>query len=165
MIINFIKTILFFFIFVSISFALDPIYVYKDWSLFSVLLENKNTLCYMMSLPVEKGGDYKKRAEPFFVVMREKKAIYDEIVLSSGVLYNEDEDVEVEILKRKFPLFTDNEKAFTYDRNDDVEIIKYMKLGSKMYITGISKRNFFMNDTYSLVGFNEVYDKMLSICE
>jgi len=150
--------------FTASASASTPISIYKDWTLFQTT-ENGKEICYIASLPIKKEGTYKKRGEPYAMVMREKGAQYDEVSISSGFIYDPDKDVEVSILKRKFPLFSNDEKAWTYDRNDDIEIIKQIKLGAKMYVLGYSKTGDRANDTYSLIGFNEAYNAMLSLCK
>lgn len=149
---------------VSTSFASTPISIHKDWTLFETKIDGKD-ICYVASLPIKKEGNYKKRGEPYVIVTRVKGANYDEVSLSSGFLYDPDRDIEVSILKRKFPMFSNEEKAWTYDRNDDVEMIKQMKAGAKMYVLGYSKAGTMANDTYSLIGFNEAYEKMINFCK
>jgi len=145
-------------------YASVPLSVHKDWTLFKVEIDGKE-ICYVASLPIKKEGNYKKRGEPYFIVTRAKGADYDEVSLSSGFLYDPDRDIEVSILKRKFPMFSNEEKAWTYDRNDDVEIVKQMKNGAKMYVLGYSKAGTMANDTYSLIGFNEAYEEMVDLCK
>ncbi len=146
------------------AFASVPISIHRDWTLFKST-ENGKEICYIASLPIKKEGTYKKRGEPYATVMREKGASHDEISISSGFLYDLDRDIEVSILKRKFPLFANDEKAWTYDRNDDVEMVKQMQLGAKMYVLAYSKAGERANDTYSLIGFNDAYNAMLSLCK
>jgi hypothetical protein len=145
-------------------FSAEPISIHKSWTLFRVN-ENEKEICYIASLPIEKKGNYKKRGEPYLLIMRMMGNDFDEVTLSSGFIYDEEKDIEVTILKRKFPLFSHEEKAWTYDRNDDVEIVKQMKNGAKMYVVGYSKAGTFANDTYSLMGFNEAYEKMIILCK
>ncbi|HSQ97893.1 MAG TPA: invasion associated locus B family protein [Rickettsiales bacterium] len=159
-----IRTIFFLLIFVANSLASTPISIFKDWTLFKSQ-ENGKEICYIASLPINKEGNYKKRGEPYATVMREKGAKYDEISVSSGFLYDPDKDIEISILKRKFPLFPNDEKAWTYDRNDDIEIVKQMKIGNKMYILSYSKSGNKAIDTYSLIGFSEAYEQMISLCK
>ena len=151
-------------VFVANSFASSPISIHKNWTLFKTVEKGKE-FCYIASLPIDKEGNYKKRGEPYAMVMREKGAQYDEVSISSGFIYDPDKDVEISILKRKFPLFANDEKAWTYDRNDDVEIVKQMKLGAKMYVLSYSKTGDRANDTYSLIGFNDAYNAMISLCK
>ena len=153
-----------FFLYIANVFAATPVSIHKDWTLFTTKLNGKD-ICYIASLPIKKEGNYKKRGEPYVIVTREKGAAYDEISLSSGFLYDPDRDIEVSILKRKFPMFSNEEKAWTYDRNDDVEMVKQMKAGAKMYVLGYSKAGTMANDTYSLIGFNDAYNKMLTLCK
>ena len=151
-------------IFTANSFASSPISIHKSWTLFKST-ENGKEICYIASLPIKKEGDYKKRGEPYATVLREKGAQYDEVSISSGFIYDPDRDIEISILKRKFPLFSNDEKAWTYDRNDDIEIIKQMKLGAKMYVLSYSKAGNRASDTYSLIGFNDAYNELLSLCK
>lgn len=157
-------TLLFLFFQIDAVFASTPVSIHKDWTLFKTTVNGKE-ICYVASLPINKEGNYKKRGEPYFIVMRTKGADFDEVSLSSGFLFDPDRDVEVSILKRKFPMFTLEEKAWTYDRNDDVEIVKQMKTGAKMYVLGYSKAGTMANDTYSLIDFNEAYDNMIKLCK
>ena len=164
MIKKFFIVLVFFILQITALFASTPISVHKDWTLFKTTINGKE-ICYIASLPIIKEGNYKKRGEPYFIVMRTKGSDFDEVSLSSGFLFDPDRDIEVSILKRKFPMFSLEEKAWTYDRNDDVEMIKQMKSGAKMYVVGYSKAGTMANDTYSLIGFNEAYDKMLELCK
>lgn len=156
--------LLFFVLFANSLFASAPISVHKDWTLFKTKVDNKD-ICYVASLPIKKEGTYKKRGEPYVMIMREKGKNFDEVSVSSGFLYNQDKDIEITILKRKFPLFANDEKAWTYDKNDDIEIVKQMQNGAKMYVLGYSKGNSKAYDTYSLFGFTEAYKKMLELCK
>lgn len=157
-------TIILFFIGTLNLSASTPVSIHKDWTLFKIV-EGGKEICYIASLPIKKEGTYKKRGEPYVIVTRGKKAAYDEISLSSGFIFDPDKDIEVSILKRKFPMFSDEEKAWTYDRNDDVEMVKQMKAGAKMYVLSYSKFGTTANDTYSLLGFNDAYEKMINLCK
>lgn len=156
--------LLFLVLFANTLFASAPVSVHKDWTLFKTKIDSKE-ICYVASLPIKKEGTYKKRGEPYVMVMREKGKDVDEVSVSSGFLYNQDKDIELTILKRKFPLFANEEKAWTYDKNDDIEIVKQMQTGAKMYVLGYSKANSKAYDTYSLFGFTEAYEKMLELCK
>ena len=162
--INNIFIIILFLTICSELFASSPISIHGDWTLSKVKVE-KDDLCYIASLPTEKEGTYKKRGEPYITVVRKKGATYDEISLSSGFIYDPEKDIEVSILKRKFPMFSNEEKAWTYDKNDDVEMVKLMKKAAKMYVVSYAKTGVKANDTYSLIGFNEAYSKMIELCK
>ena len=165
------KTLFYIFIiyFCSYNFlyASPPIAHYQHWTVFQIKKkknDNYKEICYVMSKPIEKKGTTKKKRSPYMIVMRKKGSKYDEVSLSSGFIFKPHTDITISILKRTFPLFPEYEKAFTYDINDDIEIVKQMKLGAKVYITSYSKSDYVANDTYSLLGFTEAYEKMISLC-
>ena len=153
-----------FFILISNLFAATPVSIYKNWTLFKSTVNGKE-MCYIVSLPIKKEGNYKRRGEPYALVSKVKGNDYEEVSMSSGFIYDPDKDIEVLISKRKFPMFSNEEKAWAYDKNDDVEMVKYMKKGTTLNVIGYSKLGFMANDTYSLMGFTEAYDNMINLCK
>lgn len=153
-----------FFVLISNLFAATPISIHKNWTLFKSTVNGKE-MCYIVSLPIKKEGNYKRRGEPYALVSKVKGNDYEEVSMSSGFIYDPDKDIEVLISKRKFPMFSNEEKAWAYDKNDDVEMVKYMKKGTTMNVIGYSKLGFMANDTYSLMGFTEAYDNMTNLCK
>lgn len=153
-----------FFVLISNLFAATPVSIHKNWTLFKSTVNGKE-MCYIVSLPIKKEGNYKRRGEPYALVSKVKGNDYEEVSMSSGFIYDPDKDIEVLISKRKFPMFSNEEKAWTYDKNDDVEMVKYMKKGTTMNVIGYSKLGFMANDTYSLMGFTEAYDNMINLCK
>lgn len=153
-----------FFVLISNLFAATPVSIHKNWTLFKSTVNGKE-MCYIVSLPIKKEGNYKRRGEPYALVSKVKGNDYEEVSMSSGFIYDPDKDIEVLISRRKFPMFSNEEKAWTYDKNDDVEMVKYMKKGTTMNVIGYSKLGFMANDTYSLMGFTEAYDNMINLCK
>lgn len=148
----------------SKSFASPPVAVFKDWTVFTTIQGNK-TLCYIASLPFQKDGNYRKRGEPFFTVTRVKKNTFNEVNATSGYIYKIGKDVEIEIDQKKFVLFPYEERAWASNRSEDIAIVNKMKSGLKMKVTGYSTLGTHSIDTYSLRGFTEAYNKMVSLCK
>jgi hypothetical protein len=121
-------------------------------------------VCYTMSVPIEQKGNYKRRGEPYFMVIRPRNSEFPEIVVSGGALNDEKKEGDIQILKRRFPLLPQDERNLTYDRNDDVEIVKQMNIGAKAYVKSFFDNGYSAIDTYSLIGFTQAYDKMLELC-
>ena len=161
---RFFYVLILFFVLAVHAYSATPVSIYKNWTLFKSTVDGKE-MCYIVSLPIKKQGNYKRRGEPYALVSKLKGAEYEEVSMSSGFLYDPDKDIEVSISKRKFPMFSDEEKAWTYDRNDDIEMIKYMKKGTLMNVVGYSEVGFMANDTYSLMGFTEAYNSMINLCK
>lgn len=61
-------------------------------------------------------------------------------------------------------LFTDGTMAWTINGQVDAELIKEMKRGSRMIVTGTSSRGTQTKDTYSLKGFNKAYMAISKKC-
>ncbi|MDR3290132.1 MAG: hypothetical protein LBT02_02495 [Rickettsiales bacterium] len=160
-----IKKIVFSFLFASNIFALEPLYVFKTWNVFSSIKDGKD-VCYIMSLPVEKRGNYKQRGEPYLMVIKIRGQKLIEVVVSGGHLNNEKKAGDITILKRKFPLIAKKEKAFTVDRNDDEEIVRLLQneYAKKIFIKNYFTNGFYAIDVYSTVGFNDAYQKLIEIC-
>ncbi len=161
---NILLACLFILLGIEIASATTPVSIHKSWTLFKTG-SGKKEMCYIASLPTKKSGDYNRRGEPYVVVSRGKGADFDEVSVSSGFMYNPDKDVEISISKRKFPMFTNEDKAWAYDRNDDVELVKQMKGETTMIVTGYSNLNFTAVDTYSLIGFTSAYNAMIALCK
>ena len=145
------------------SFSAAPEAVFKDWSVFKIKQDNKD-VCYIASTPINREGNYRKRGEPFATIIRVKGDNYDEVNFSSGYLYNKEKSTEISIGKKKFILFTYEERAWAMNKEEDVEIIKAMKKGYKMKLHGYSKLDTNSIDTFSLIGFTEAYNKMVWMC-
>jgi hypothetical protein len=145
-------------------FAAPPVAVFKDWTVFTVKQDEKH-LCYIASLPFKKQGNYRKRGGPFVTVTRVKGNSFDEINVASGYIYKPAKDVEIAIDKNKFVLFSYEERAWASNRQVDIDIINKMKSGFKMEVTGYSMLGTYSVDTYSLLGFTDAYNKMVTLCK
>ncbi|MDA0902398.1 MAG: invasion associated locus B family protein [Proteobacteria bacterium] len=135
---------------------------FADWSVFSIRQDNKE-ICYMVSLPVQKEGDYNKRGEPYFVITNIDNNA-EEISISSGYIYKKHSEVELSFGLKKFNIFTYDNLAWAHSRIDDIEIIKEMRRGESVVVTGKSANNTTSMDTYSLIGFIKAYNRMKTIC-
>ncbi|MGY8975258.1 MAG: invasion associated locus B family protein, partial [Alphaproteobacteria bacterium] len=62
-------------------------------------------------------------------------------------------------------LLTNNQTAWADTDTDDALLIKFMKLGTKMVVKGVSSRGTNTIDTYSLKGFIAAYKAMNKICK
>ena len=136
---------------------------FQDWSVFKGRRADKN-ICYMISIPIKSTGNFYKRGEPFFLVTNIENDV-DEISLSAGFFYNKKADMEVSFGSKKFYLFPHKNFAWARDKNDDIEIIKAMQKHEELTTTGIATDNKIAHDLYSLIGFNQAYEKMKKICK
>ena len=135
--------------------------IFLDWSLFTIA-QGDRKICYIISLPVEKQGDYNQRGEAYFIVTTIDDD--EEIIVSSGYNYQNESDVILSFGLKKYDLFTYKNLAWTDTKDDDIEIIKDMKRGVSVVVSGTAIDRSYSQDLYSLVGFNKAYTKMKFIC-
>ena len=136
---------------------------FQDWSVFKTNQDDK-VICYIMSSPIKRDDNLKERGESFFIVTSVENDA-DEVSVSSGIEYKEKSDVEISFGSTKFYLFPYLAKAWANDKNDDIEIIKQMQENADLVIRSVAKDNKIFHDTYSLIGFNQSYLKMKTICK
>lgn len=136
---------------------------FADWSVFTSDLNNKK-LCYMVSLPIKKDGNYYRRGDPYFLINNSSDNI-DEITISSGYVYKEASEVELSFGLKKFNAFTYESLAWANSKSDDIDIIKEMRRNLDVVVLGINKKSQYSKDTYSLIGFNQAYGKMKEVCD
>lgn len=137
---------------------------FGKWSAYA-MERNGSQLCYMASEPIKMEGRYKKRGDVWALVSRwPRRDSRDVVQLVAGYLYKEGSEVEVVIDgKTSFTLFTDEEDAWA-DDGDDERLVKAMKRGRRMVVTGVSRRGTKTKDSYSLRGFTKAYNEITEAC-
>ena len=139
--------------------ASEPIemLVSKDWGAYRYN-DNGVRVCFISSAPKKSAGKYDpaNRGETrIFVSHGPGKAERNVVQVIAGYNYKKQSDVTVKIDKRKFTLFTIEDRAYAESEEDDRRIVVQMKRGSQMTIIGTSSRGTKTTDTYSLAGFTK----------
>jgi uncharacterized Fe-S cluster-containing radical SAM superfamily protein len=132
---------------------------FKDWSVFK-----HGTSCYIASAPKKSGGTFKKRGQPYLLIVS-KGASADEVNASSGYPYAAKSEVVAVIGGRQFKLFTQGAVAWAYDAAQDVQLVNAMKQGNNVVVRGKSVRGTTSEDTYSLNGVSDAYARMKALCK
>ena len=118
--------------------------------------------CYIGSIPVEtEMPEGKKRGDTYILVYRINKDPNPIVQITAGYKYKEDEPVIVQIDKKDYNFFSEEDTAFT---NDDKKIIYAMKMGLKLSVKGLSSRETKTADFYTLDGFTASYKKLTEDC-
>jgi hypothetical protein len=158
--------VLIFLVGIELTFAGGPIAVFGDWTLFKTTNRGERLFCYMVSIPQKRYDNFNKRGQSFFNVIVEKDKSVPEVYLSFGQILNKDIiSAELDIVKRKFPIFTREDKAWAYNSFDDINIIAELKKSAIFSVSIEYENGKKLIDIYSLNGFNEAYDELLKICE
>ena len=158
--------------FTFLIFALSPskaeelkeIGKFKDWQTM-VLIEPSGTICFAQSSPVLQAPKTNKREAKLFVTFRPSEKITDEISASPGYEFNKKNSVTAFSGKKKIK-FDILQQGFAWIADNKIEkkMIKVMKKGSRLMITGYNQKGSQTIDHYSLLGFTKAYNAAKSAC-
>jgi len=138
---------------------------YGDWSAYAYR-ENGKNVCFMASTPKRDEGKYSKRGDiSVTVTHRPGEKSFDVVNFVAGYTFKKDSKVVVKIGNQTFDnLFTDEDKAWTVNEEDDKALVAAMKRGERMIVDGVSARGTKTKDTYSLKGFMRAYKAISAKC-
>ena len=137
---------------------------FKDWE--TMVLKNDSQLvCFAQSKPVLQSPKNNPREARLFVAFRPNEKIIDEISITSGYEYNNKNSVIAKSGKNKykFDISQDN-FAWIADNKKEKKMIKTMKKGSRIMITGYNQQGSQTIDHYSLLGFTKAYSAAKKNC-
>jgi hypothetical protein len=141
-----------------------PIGSFEKWSAFTYPEQGK-PVCYAASQPTDSKGNYAKRGEVFLLVTHRPAAKATDVVsLVAGYEYKAGSEVEVQVGKDKFKLFTEGERAWAKDPATDKALVQAMAKSAAMEVKGTSARGTETADTFSLQGFSKAYQAIGQAC-
>ena len=137
---------------------------YKDWRTM-VLVEPTGKVCFAQSSPVLQAPKTNKRDARLFVTFRPSEKIKDEISTSPGYEFNKKNSVIATSGKNKIK-FDIVQKGFAWIADNKIEkkMVKVMKKGSRIMITGYNQKGSQTIDHYSLLGFTKAYNTAKKAC-
>ena len=157
--------IILFFIYSS-SFAeeVKKIGKFKDWETI-ILNNNSEVICFAQTKPILQSPKSKKREARLFVSFRPKDKISDEISTTSGYEFNNQNSILATSGKSKYKFdITQDDFAWIASNKIERKMIKTMKRGSRIMITGYNKSGSQTIDHYSLLGFTKAYNAAKKSC-
>ena len=137
---------------------------FKDWQTM-VLVESTGKVCFAQSSPVLQSPKSNKREARLFVTFRPSEKISDEISTSPGYEFNKKNSVTATSGKNKIK-FDIKEQGFAWiaDNKNEKKMVKLMKKGSRIMITGFNQEGSRTTDHYSLLGFTKAYNSAKKNC-
>ena len=131
-----------------------------------VLKEKGSKVCYMVSKPLKKQGNYTNRGDVFALIThRPSENTKDVFSYITGYTYKQGSDVTVTIDSKRHVLFTQDDTAWTPDAAADSKLAKGVQNGSKMIVKGTSSRGTLTTDSYSLKGSTAAYKAISKACK
>ena len=137
---------------------------FKDWEVIK-FNNNSEIICYAQTKPVLQSPKSKQREARLFVSFRPKDKISDEISITSGYEFNNQNSVLATSGKSKYKFdITQDNFAWIASNKMEKKMIKTMKRGSRIMITGYNKSGSQTIDHYSLLGFTKAYNAAKKSC-
>ena len=137
---------------------------YKDWESM-IITEAADKVCFAQSSPILQAPKSNKREAKLFIAFRPADKIINEVSVTAGYEFNNNNSVIAQSGKNKFK-FDIKEQGFAWIADTKIEhkMIKRMKKGSRIMITGYNQKGSQTIDHYSLLGFTKAYNTTKKAC-
>ena len=137
---------------------------FKDWEVM-VMSENSGKVCFAQSTPVLQTPKKNNRDARLFVTFRPGEKIKNEISTTAGYEFNKNNSVLATSGNNKFK-FDIKQQGFAWMTSNKKEniMIKIMKKGSRIMVTGYNEKGSQTIDHYSLLGFTKAYNTAKKAC-
>jgi len=137
---------------------------FKDWEAM-VSSEDTEKVCFAQSSPILQAPKSNKRDAKLFIAFRTTEKIINEVSVTAGYEFNKNNSVTAISGKNKFK-FDIKEQGFAWIADTKIEfrMIKRMKKGSRIMITGYNQKGSQTIDHYSLLGFTKAYNAAKKAC-
>ena len=137
---------------------------HKDWETY-IIKNNGNKICFAQSKPVLQAPKNNKREARLFVTFRPAENIKDEVSITAGYDFNKKNSITATSGKFKYT-FDEAKQGFAWimDVKQEKKMIKTMKRGSRIMITGYNQKGSQTIDHYSLLGFTKAYNAAKANC-
>ena len=137
---------------------------HKDWETY-IVKSDTGKVCFAQSIPVLQSPKSSLRDSRLFISFRPGEQITNEISITAGYEFNKKNLVTAESGKNKykFDLMQDGFAWMTSKKSEE-KMIKIMKKGSRIMITGHGQNGSQTKDHYSLLGFTKAYNATKANC-
>lgn len=125
-------------------------------------------VCYALATP--SATSPKAARDPIYVIVSvwPGRTVRDEVQVVPGYLYRDDEPVLVQVGNRKVEFFARNDakggSAWVKNLDQEKDLVRAMRAGNKLVVTGTSKKGTKTTDTYSLAGIGAALDRAHQAC-
>ena len=137
---------------------------FKDWQVMT-MSEATGKVCFAQSVPVLQAPKKSKRDARLFITFRPGEKISNEISATAGYEFNKKNSVLATSgnNKFKFDIMQQGFAWMTSNKKEDI-MIKVMKKGSRIMVSGYNDKGSQTIDHYSLLGFTKAYATAKKAC-
>ncbi|MEO0328594.1 MAG: invasion associated locus B family protein [Pseudomonadota bacterium] len=139
---------------VTVSFAQAPTRIkqHSAWGAYTHT-GSKGKVCYVLSVPTQKEPSDRDHGDVFFMVAKHPgQNVNLEPQFTVGYPFAENSKVTLNIDGKAFAMFTKGSNAWMENPAEEPTVVAAMRAGSKMSISGQSRRGTKTNYAYSLSG-------------
>ena len=137
---------------------------FKDWETM-IIKNNSKLVCFAQSKPVLQSPKSYKREARLFVSFRPNEKIANEISITAGYEFNNENSITAKSGKFKYKFdITQENFAWLADSKMEKKMINTMKKGSRIMISGHNQKGSQTIDHYSLLGFTKAYNTAKKSC-
>ena len=137
---------------------------FKDWE--TIIIKNDSKIvCFAQSKPVLQSPKSYQREARLFVSFRPNENISNEISITAGYKFNNENSIIAKSgkFKYKFDIAQEN-FAWMADNKIEKKMINTMKKGSRIMVSGYNQKGSQTIDHYSLLGFTKAYGSAKKNC-
>ena len=141
----------------ALSKSVKKIATIKSWEAYTTKID-KNKACYILSNPKKTDSKFKisKRGKSGVFVTNYKNGSMHEISVVAGFMFKKQSKVFFNIDGKKTEMVAVVEdRAWSESTKIDRNLVKEMKKGKELIVSGFSERGNLIKDTYSLSGFTK----------
>ena len=137
---------------------------HKDWETYVINTE-QGKVCFTQSKPVLQAPKSNPRDARLFITFRPGEKIINEISITAGYEFNTKNSITATSGKNKYK-FDLAQEGFAWMTDNKIEnkMIKTMKRGSRIMVTGYNQKGSQTIDHYSLLGFTKAYNATKANC-
>ena len=137
---------------------------FKDWEAMTII-EQAGKVCFAQSVPILQAPKSNIRDARMFVSFRTGEKVNNEISITGGYEFNNKNSITATSGKSKYK-FDIAQEGFAWIADSKIEkkMIKTMKKGSRIMITGYNQKGSQTIDHYSLLGFTKAYNAAKNNC-
>ena len=137
---------------------------HKDWETYIINSET-GKVCFAQSKPVLQAPKANPRDARLFISFRPGEKITNEISITAGYEFNNKNSITAKSGRYKYKFdITQEEFAWIADNKLEKKMIKTMKKGSRIMVTGYNQKGSQTIDHYSLLGFTKAYNATKANC-
>ena len=137
---------------------------HKDWETY-VINNEQGKVCFTQSKPVLQAPKNSPREARLFITFRPGDKIINEISITAGYKFNTKNSITATSGKNKYKFDIAQEGfAWITDNKLESKMVKIMKKGSRIMITGYNQKGSQTIDHYSLLGFTKAYNATKANC-